>query len=156
MGGRSSLFPVWSLHGLEVTIVGTYSSSIPEAAQNSDISHCTTACPMIHTESPHGLTFFASNSTTGWEQHRLGAVIGSEGQRGLAHEAVSEQSHRHLHRKCTEHLSIHGLHLIQHYPPLEQGSQCRKKENHTLKLNRASLVRHSGLLLQQLGTGPHP
>ena len=103
-------------------------------------------------------TALQCDSKIGEGQRWLGAVIGYEGQRGLAPEAASEQSKenncRFLHRKYIRDSSnlcvwLTGAKsppvppLFQHSPPLRQGSWCWESGKNTLKGNKAS----SGLIL---------
>ena len=119
----------WLLHKLHIR-------SCPDPLQLT-LYHTS---PPIHTKRPH--------------KQKLGAVIGCEGQRGLALEVACEQSkenkYKHLHRQCigdssnlcmrpTQAKRPHGPHLLQHSLPLGQGSQCRERGKHTPKGNRASL-----------------
>ena len=127
----------------------TYSGSASEAAQISDGSCSTAAHYLIHAESKRVPPDLWSSSTRGQGWWRQWAVINCEKRRGLAPEAASEWSLRHLHRQCIRPLSAHGPHLFQHSPRLWQRSQCGESENHTLETEPAR-VKPLGLLLQQL------
>lgn len=140
---RGNQVLAWSLGGAALGIVGTYSSSIPEAAQISGGGYSTTVIsrymPRVH-----------ADSTCPAVWRRLGAVISCEGQMGLAPKAVSEQSEgfhrRHLHRHCvkstrTSVCSPRKLraHLLQGSPLLGQAYWCVERGTHTLKGNRPSV-----------------
>ena len=154
VGRRGDLVPGRSLGGVVAATVGANSSSASEAAQISDGRRSTTAHPLtIHTAGPLWAPgCLQYGSTTGWQ--RLGAVIGCEGQRGLAPEAASEWSegnnsgrlHGHSIRdssdlclRLTWAENLHGLHLLHHCSSLGQGTRCRERGKHTLKRNRDSL-----------------
>ena len=74
-----------------VTIVGTYSSIVSEAAQNSEGGYSTTANPDTQREYTLAPPALQCSSTKGRQCHRLGELISSEGQVGLGPEAASKQ-----------------------------------------------------------------
>jgi len=74
-----------------VTTVGTYSSIVSEAAQNSEGGYSTTADPDTQREYTLAPPALQCSSTKGRQGHRLGELISSEGQVGLGPEAASKQ-----------------------------------------------------------------
>lgn len=151
MGQIGDLVPGKTLGGAATAIVGTYSSTASETAQNCDCSHSTTAHMSIYTKSPHRIVCPVQQEGGGCRGCKELPAVGEKGdldpglclskaKETIAGAGTGNTSETAQNSLCDQHelRAYMGSPCLSTLPLWGKGPGCREKKKHTLERNRAN------------------